>query len=358
MLLKIGIITFHRAINYGAVLQTYALSKYLRELGYDVQVLDYRCKAIEDSYKVNVSFNMYSLKRLFLSPLSLNKKRKFYRFLNNKIPHTKSLYTYNDLCEAVKDFDFIITGSDQVWNSQWTHGDEAYLLNFCNDEKKLSYAASIGKNNISDKEKELFEKHLQKFKGISVREQTGKDLLSSFVQSEISLNCDPVALLDKDLWTKITNHPKQKNYVLVYMLVNSKSLMNAAIEYGKKTGKEVILINDNIRKNYPVTYKRNVSPEEFVGLFCDADCVFTNSFHGTMFSIIFEKELHIELQKYSGAPNSRFTDLLKKLEIENCIFDTLVSDDCINKIDYVSVKEKIKEMQNNSYKYFLNAFKL
>lgn len=354
-MLKVGIITFHRAINYGAVLQTYALSKYLRECGYDVQVLDYRCKAIEDSYKVKFALNAYSIKRLLLSPFSSGKKKKFYHFLDENIPHTKSLYTYDELCETANEFDFIITGSDQVWNSQWTYGDEAYLLNFCKDEQKVSYAASIGKSNVSDEEKEQLQKHLQRFKSISVREQTGKDLLDSLLQKDISVNCDPVALLSKEKWTDVAVSPNEKNYILIYMLVKSDSLMNAAIEYGKKTGKQVLLINDNLRRDYPVVYKRNIAPEEFVGLFCNADCVFTNSFHGTMFSIIFEKEVHIELQKYKGAPNSRFTDLLKRLEMEDCVFETPEIDE--NKeINYVSVKEKLKQMQDETEKYFDIAF--
>ena len=149
-MLKVAIITFHRAINYGAVLQTYALSRYLKESGYDVQVLDYRAEAIENSYKIKFGLDAYSLKRMLLSPFSEKKKREFYRFIDKNIPHTRSLYTQDDLRKEAQKFDFIVTGSDQVWNSQWTEGDEAYLLNFCKDEQKVSYAASIGKSSIYD----------------------------------------------------------------------------------------------------------------------------------------------------------------------------------------------------------------
>ena len=196
---------------------------------------------------------------------------------------------------------------------------------------------------------------MQNFRSISVREQTGKDLLDSILQKEISVNCDPVALLSKEAWTDVAVSPSEKNYILIYMLVKSDNLMNAAIEYGKRTGKQVLLINDNLRRAYPVVYKRNISPEEFEGLFCNADCVFTNSFHGTMFSIIFEKELHIELQKYKGAPNSRFTDLLKRLELEDCVFDAPQIKEN-NEINYVLVKEKLGLMQNETKTYFDTAF--
>ncbi len=355
-MLKIAIITFHRAINYGAVLQTYALSRYLTESGYDVQVLDYRSNAIENSYKVRFGLDAYSLKRMFLSPFSEMKKKGFYHFVDKNIPHTRALYTLDDLEDEAQKFNFVVTGSDQVWNSQWTDGDEAYLLNFCKDEQKVSYAASIGKNSISDEEKQKLKKHLQNFQMISVREKTGKDLLDSFIQKEVSVNCDPVVLLSKETWENVAILPKENNYVLVYMLVKSDSLMNAAIEYGRKNGKQVILINDNIRRQYPVTYKRYISPEKFVGLFSNADCVFTNSFHGTMFSIIFEKEVHIELQKYKGAPNSRFVDLLSELGMEGCVFEDSLNYDNYQKTDYTSIKEKLKQMQDKTKKYFSLAF--
>lgn len=355
-MLKVAIITFHRAINYGAVLQTYALSRYLKESGYNVQVLDYRADAIENSYKVKIGLDAYSLKRMFLFPFLIMKKRKFYHFFSKNIPHTAPLYSQDDLRKESEKFDFIITGSDQVWNSQWTDGDEAYLLNFCQDKKKVSYAASIGKGNISEEEQNCLKKHLQNFRMISVREETGRDLLKTFIQKDVSVNCDPVALLKKDAWKQIASLPKEKNFVLVYMLVKSDSLMNAAIEYGSKTGKQVILINDNIRKQYPVTYKRYISPEKFVGLFYKADCVFTNSFHGTMFSIIFEREVHVELQKYEGAPNSRFLDLLKKFGMEDCVFDGTLIDENYKKFNPASVTKKLKQMQDMTRKYFDNAF--
>lgn len=355
-MLKVAIITFHRAINYGAVLQTYALSRYLRELGYNVHVLDYRAKAIENSYKVKLGRDLYSMKRMVLAPFLMRKKKKFYRFVEKYIPHTRPLYTRDDLKKEAEKFDFIVTGSDQVWNSRWTEGDETYLLDFCKHEQKISYAASVGTANISEEEKKRMKKHLQNFRMISVRETSGKPLLEAFLQKEVSVNCDPVALLGKEDWKQMAENPKEKNYILVYMLVRSESLMNAAIEHGKKTGKQVILLNDNIRRRYQVTYKRYVSPEKFLGYFCNADCVFTNSFHGTMFSIIFEKELHVELQKYKGAPNARFVDLLKKVEMENCIIAGTQNDDNYEEPNYVFVREKLKEMRDETQKYFTNAF--
>ncbi len=355
-MLKVAIITFHRAINYGAVLQTYALSKYLSDSGYDVKVLDYRSETIESSYKVRFKPNMNSFKQMLLLPFSEKKKRKFYEFIDKNIPHTRPLYTVEDLREEARNFDFVVTGSDQVWNSQWTAGDNAFLLNFCEDEQKVSYAASIGKSSISEEEEERLKKHLINFRAISVREKTGKDLLDSLIQKDISVNCDPVALLSKGQWKQAAAVPKEKNYILVYMLVKSDSLMNAAVEYGKKNGKQVILINDNIRKQYPVIYKRYISPQEFVGLFCNAGCVFTNSFHGTMFSIIFEKEVHVELQKYKDAPNSRFVDLLSQVGMENCVFEGGHVDDNYVKPQYESVKAKLEQMQNETKEYFEKAF--
>ena len=354
---KIAIITFHRAINFGAVLQTYALSSYLKNLGFEVDVLDYRSKSLEDSYKTKFAFDLYSIKRYFLKPLTEIKKKKFRKFICKNINLTQPLSTFEELQNIANNYDFIITGSDQVWNKQWTQKDSAYLLDFCNDEQKVSYAASIGKSSLSEEEKVWLSENLKSFRKISVRETTGKKILNEFVNKEISVNCDPVVLLDKEQWTKISKCPKEKGYVLIYMLVASDSLVKAAADYGKNAGKEVIMINDNLRKQYDVKYKRFCSPEDFVGLFKNADCVFTNSFHGTMFSIIFEKEVHIELQKYKDAPNSRFVDLLKNLGMEACIFsEDMLEGINSNSIDYSCVREKIAEMKEQTNLYFDDAF--
>ncbi len=355
-MLKVAIITFHRAINFGAALQTYALLTYLRGFGYDVEVLDYRSRAIEDSYKIKWALNAYFLKRAFLAPMLLKKRGKFYRFIDERIPHTRSLSTYDELKQAARKYDFIITGSDQVWNSQWTNGDDAYLLDFCEDEQKISYAASIGKSDVTEEEKARLCRYLSHFKKLSVREKTGKAILERLIPNETTVNCDPVALLTRDEWEKAAVPPKEKNYVLIYMLVNSETLMNAAIAYAQTAGKRVLLINDNLRRRFSAIYKRFLSPEEFLGLFRNADCIFTNSFHGTMFSIIFEKEVHVELQKYKDAPNSRFTDLLETLGMEGVIFDETTSPKTATTPNYAFVKEKIRLMQEETRRYFESAF--
>ncbi len=351
---KVAIITFHRAINYGAVLQTVALSTYLKNKGYEVNVIDYRSSFIEQSYKTKISLSPSGLKQLIYLPFTERKKRSFRSFVANNVDLTKPIYSKEELKALAENYDFIITGSDQVWNGRWTDNDEAYFLDFCPADKRVSYAASIGKPEITDEEKERFKRLVADYKSISVREKSGKPILQELMDNEINVNCDPVALLKPDEWNKLAVAPKEKNYVLVYMLVPSQSLMDSAVALSKKLNCELLLISDNMRKQYNATYKRFLTVEQFLGLFSNAKYVVTNSFHGSMFSVVFEKPVFVELQKYKGAPNSRLSDLLSNLGMDNCILESIDQIENLPDIDYDEVREKLDLMRKSTDGYFAN----
>lgn len=356
--MKIAIITFHRAINYGAALQTYALFQYLQDKGHSVVVLDYRSSYLERSYKLHFSRSIVDIKKILLSPLSLKKKYLFRNFLRRNICITDRIQEKSELIEQSKLYDYVIVGSDQVWNARWSDYDDAYLLSFCPEQKRISYAASIGKESITEKEKEWLEKQLKKFKKISVREKSGKKLLGFLEDVDVRVNCDPVVLLRKEQWESIAVRVTEKNFILVYMLVPSTLIMRSAECISNSTGKKIVLINDNIRKQYNAKYKRNISPEEFLGLFKSADYVITNSFHGTMFSILFEKAFYVVLQEYEGAPNARFTDLLSDLCLEQRIISDVKDVNSDDTIDYAQVKKRLLQVRKKTDEYFDELMRL
>lgn len=321
--MKIGILTFHRAHNYGAVLQAFALVTYLRSRGYDAEVVDYRPQAIEDAHGMFPvgRLNRMSLKRRIywmiksLPFLFYRKKRadKFYEFIRT-LPTSSKIYTEN--CTEIKGYDYLICGSDQIWNKKILNGfDKFYTGQIKTDAKFISYAASTTINDIE----EIYEYScfLSNFKRITVREAKLKDLLSSISPIPVIQVLDPVFLLTKLQWVKFSkNIVKEDRYILVYQVKRHPSVMKYAKELATYNDCKVIEITaeaDFVPYSYRYT---TLSPQEFVGAFVNARCVVTTSFHGTAFAALFKIPMKVMLFNTPG--DERAMDLLNTLGLQNC----------------------------------------
>lgn len=304
--MKIGILTFHNADNYGAVLQCYALQEKLKELYPDdeVFVIDYKCHKIVNSYVPR--FNIKRPWKILTLPKIKKKVKIFQKFRE----------TYFHLgTDDFSFYDVIYYGSDQIWNSALTGHD---LIFFGKDYsgKKIAYAASDGGEMNYDTEVcEL----LNQFSIISCREKTLTDKLqNSDIKSPLTTVCDPVFLLSKEQWMKIAELPKVEKYVLAYKVSDNPNFDTEAEKLGKRLGKKIIQIVyvKSLQKffYYGQNFVEGISPEQFVGYFAKADFVLTTSFHGTAFSVIFDKPFFVlSFNKRS----ERITDLLSVLKIKD-----------------------------------------
>lgn len=304
--MKIGIMTFHNADNYGAVLQCYALQEKLRELYPDdeVYVVDYKCPKIEKSYIPKLKIlRPWTILYYFKSK---KKHQKFQDF------RTKYLNIESD---DLSKYDLIVYGSDQIWNSHLTDRDLTYFGENYNGQK-IAYAASDGGEMKYDSEVcEL----LKKFSKISCREKSiVRRLQNKNLQLPIVPVCDPVFLLSKNEWLKIAELPKEENYVLTYKVRENLNFDSEAEKLGEKLQKKVIQIVyiKSLRKIFykGQTMVEGISPEQFVGYFAKADYIMTTSFHAAAFSIIFDKPFFVlKIEKAS----ERITDLLSELQISD-----------------------------------------
>lgn len=355
--MKIATLTFHRALNYGAVLQTYALQKTLIGLGYDTEVLDYRSEFIEHHYAPDKISNYFTPKKMailiLLNGCSVVKRSQFESFVNNNIKMSKTVYDKNNIVESEKIYDSFLVGSDQVWNYRTTGFDKCYYLNFIkNKEKKMSYAASVGLSQIPEDVEGEYKKLLKPFNKISVREQEGNDLLSQILSREdIETVLDPTMLLDASEWSTLCvpcNTPKK--YILVYLLSENRKIVKFAKKLAKKTGYEIIYINNQLLKRSGFINKRDVTPENWLYLFKNADYIVTNSFHGTVFSIIFRKVFWTDYLPTRANVNSRITTLLGNLGLK----ERIISEGCdvdILTIDYKLPSEKLDALIDKSKKF-------
>lgn len=317
---RIGILTFQRTTNYGAQLQNYALQEYLKKVNeLIIKVINY------DNEKIDLSerhFELSEYKGLkgAIKYTLIGYKRKikwnnFEKFRNKYISLTEE-YNKDNIAQVENKFDYFIVGSDQVWNTDITGEDYNYMLDFIKDNsKKYSYAASIGLENLANKE-EIISK-IKKFKQISVREETAKDLLEQNNIKDINVVIDPVFLIEKDEWIDRLNLvPKKGNYIFVYMIDNYKENIKKIKAFAKKEHLSVVYINDNLFNTFGVKDVKTAFPTEFLEYLYGAKYVITGSFHAVSFSLIFNKNFYYILNN-KFKRNSRITDLINELEIND-----------------------------------------
>lgn len=332
---KIGILTLSDPINYGASLQTFALQEYLFNQNYNVNVIDYNSekggvKELAIKQKIRSLVWNKTLKKVLKDrkryELTRQFKKEYIRYSDYKYKNP------TDLKEKA-DYSAMIVGSDQVWNPNFAGYDDIWFLNFNNNPKKISYAASFGVSSLSDRFRESYSKYLNKFKteNISVRETTGSKIVYDLIGTRPKVVLDPVFLLDKEYWIRISVKPKFTKYVLCYYMPGDASAEKEIRRLAKFVSKKhnLKIINIGKRETSRLKFWENnqlgVGPREFLGLFENADCVITNSFHGTAFSVIFNKKFYsvINSSIKKGNLSSRMVDLLKNLGMNEFIDDVV-----------------------------------
>ena len=302
--MKIGIITYHSAHNYGAVLQAFALQEYLQKQGHDVQIINYKIKEIENFYRlikfkkskhksINVAKKTIKKVKLHLfERQKLTRKKKFDDFINNKMNLTIPCKTLAELRNANFDFDLMIAGSDQIWNRKHTKGlKPAYFLDFGKkDAKRISYAASIGEDFISEDDELVFQRYLKNLDMISVREHKAIELIQHLTPKKIEEVVDPSQLLEKEDYEKIIEHPKIKgDYILVHKMGNPEEIIKVAKRVSEELNLPIVHNMDKGTFKNELVLSKYMSPGEFLGCIADAKFVITSSFHATSFSLIYGK---------------------------------------------------------------------
>ncbi len=345
--MRVAILTFHRAHNYGAVLQAYGLKKSCEEMGYDVDIIDYAPDYIEKQYqyfRITPSLKK-NLLNLFNIQGNLSKKKKFVAFQQEYLGIVP-------IGEATKkSYDAILYGSDQIWNPKISGKfDEVYFGNHSIRTKKhISYAASIGKSSLEKIELKEIGYLLEKFDAISVREQTAKNILINVTEKEVEVVLDPTLLNDVNIWRKMEKQvmflPSQ--YILVYEVSRFPETIRIAKELSKQTGLPIVeIIYCKTRFHEEHMQLNNIGPEEFLTLIEKATYVVTSSFHGTAFSIIFEKTFYTVLHHAYG---NRMSDLLNAVGLENRIINGVI--DKIETIDYTGVNKKLEIFKKKSKEF-------
>lgn len=360
--MKIGILTFHRAHNYGAVLQCYALEETLRSLGHEVYVIDYRQPEIEAEYMFHRSISYHKLITCnlisafrYLCSCVYNDVRS-YRVIKEKVIIFDSFQQkYLNIDSRSKksvplDYDVYIIGSDMLWANDCMKGkfDKIYLGQFKRNNKStvLGYAISGTPASFDLLAEQTNFQFLSNFKAISIREKVLKDIIDSHVGGNIKQCIDPTLLTTKDLWSNIVNKKwSNKKYIVTYFIrKRNKYIVDSANQLAERHGFEIVDI-DVSRYAHPITV------EDFVSLIAYAQYVVTDSFHGIVFSMIFERPF--QALKLNDAHDARYVDVLKRLGLSKLTI-TVDSVLKIPAIDYNAVNNEIKEFRQSSLNFLKN----
>ncbi len=331
--MKIGIISVNNAHNFGTAMQALGLKKYLESLGHTVQIINYRNKNIEKSYrpghlllgktvKSKRKYFIKWLKEACKKPYMPLRRYRFEKFSKAQFNLTEPYTTVKQLRNAKLQFDVIFTGSDQIWNSTITKGlDPAFFGDFVSKDTIIaSYGASIGNPEVPKRELPVFSEYFKKMDYISVREEKAKQFFSKLTDKEISIVCDPTFLPEREYFKSFVSKKSpygDKKYIYVHVhhySAKGLELLRAAKELSKKTGLPIVHNLQNAKFKNELAKTRSSGPIETLNAIAHAEYVVTQSFHLSVFSLIFKKNF-ITLKRDRN--NDRLENLFSKLGLCN-----------------------------------------
>lgn len=359
---KVGIITLTGNSNFGNKLQSYALNKVISNMGNDTytiknyQITNNRDKTIKD-YLKDIKNKCLEVKGYILKKdcrKEVKRKKVFTKFDRN-IRYYKKVITLKKSKEFNCKFDYFIVGSDQVWNPKYNSLSPVELLEFADEKKRNSYAASFGISDIPKEYEEKAKRELLKFKNISVREEAGKKIIYKLTnRDDIVVSIDPTMLLTGDEWDKISIKPKKiienEKYILNYFLGELSESRKKEIE--KIAQKDNCKIINILEKNDP--YYIN-GPSEFLWLEKHAYLICTDSFHSAVFAILYSKPFVVFNREDNDANmNSRLETLLSKFKLEDRYYQGKITDNLL-KCNYTEAYKILEAERKKSRKFLEKA---
>lgn len=391
--MKIGILTLHSQINYGGVLQAYALQRVLRNEKYDVEIIDY--------WLTPTNTHLYGGGNNPLIPV-IARLRKLLRFvvrcdfvgfyyylLSNRFAHTimfikqeislskHSYKTQYDL-ESLEGYDCVIVGSDQVWNPKYK--PNPFLLDKIDSNiRRIAYAASFGVKEIDKSRYEEYSSSWKKFYAIGVREKAGQMLVRKIVQQEAMWVLDPTLMLTQEDWSLLCQKaPTKEAFIFCYWLGDICSIYPYLLDIVLQTGKKVLLYTNlslncsgnqckRLKMQLRLCLNRNIvhmvsgGPREFLTDLSASDGIITDSFHGLMFACVFRKPLQVVVNSSPERTemSERFTDFMKRYDMQSLLYSTIpVRFSGFEKIDYDRVFCEIDKEKQLSLNFLKKALDL
>ena len=384
--MKIGIVTWYWG-NYGSELQAYALQRALENEGCEAIIIQHDLsdtslqRAMVKTKYIGIGNTIKLYGRKLLGKLTqknaeaqtARRSQAFNEFIARDLKLTSTCYCSTDYASSANEFDDLVCGSDQIWNPVSTAYHDFYWLGFCDNGRKFSYAPSMGAKPLSPSEKIIIESYLKGFRAISVREQKSADILNSLngVTLHVETVLDPTLLLKVQEWREFAQSSQMEkmgedDYLFAYLLRPTEEQCQHISSYASNKGLKIV--------TYPLLEQMRVSnelvswgdekifadgPREFLARILNASCVVTDSFHCTLFSILFQKELFVFKKAYSDKTQfERIQNLLSVFELEDRVVNSTMLEMPAHTCR--DIETKLSEVAYSSKQYLrntINSFK-
>lgn len=374
---KIGILTINDYTNYGNRLQNYAVERIVKSFGYQPETILNNTVDIKKKEKNKFLNKLKRIKSMSVQNIYSRLKNKImnrrykrireklikdrinnFKFFSNKyLNETDFKISRNDIPDDLnKRYQFFITGSDQVWNPTFLHNSEIDFLRFAPKEKRIAFSPSFGVAKIPKKHKPKFAEWLSGIEFLSVREEAGANIIRDLLNRDAKVLVDPTMLLSKEDWLKISKffNNKPSKYLLTYILSDLNKEDEKSIKlFAKRNDLEIINLVDI---NSPRYY--SVSPNEFIDLICNASLVLTDSFHASIFSILFQKPFLVFNRKDTSLSQvSRLNTLLNKFDYKDRLANNFTKlDNDVFEIKFSHVDSILTKEREKSIKFLEKSF--
>ncbi|MBQ7943983.1 MAG: polysaccharide pyruvyl transferase family protein [Lachnospiraceae bacterium] len=347
--MKIGIVTFQETNNYGAVWQNYALQQAIIKRGHEAETIDYKSEYIGRPYRFSHLTNKGLFSYLFgvMGYIIYLPRTKKCREFRKKLFYSRAVKKA-DLSKFNEEYDCFIIGSDQVWNHKLTGMDATYMLDFVTDKTKCnSFAASVGLSCIEEEKQKEYKRLLEGYANITVREKSARQLLEPIVGRDVETVSDPCVLLSYDEWSSVAKPMRPKNsYVVVYQLGVSADVVKLAKKIAKENNLKVVYVPFPVGSFGKGTWDVTAGNAELLGYIRDAAYVVTDSFHGTLLSIILNKQFFTKVSGTHAGVGSRIVDLLDGFGLSNRIISDNLNH--CDKIDYSAVNPLLEQRRTEA----------
>ncbi len=342
--MKVGIMTIFKTGNYGGILQAYALKKAIEEYGLgDAKIINYSSKSVEGKVTVKEFFSkglfgmaLYVVEKLYYYP-RMKKMRKF----SSELVEGPQLER-DELKRLNDEYDIFLSGSDQIWNLKIQEGDTSYLLDFVKEKnKKRSYASSFGTKDFDEETMQTLKSLLKDYEKITIREVGGQELIYDLLGKKVDVVLDPTLLLDKKSWKDLVHADSEnKDYIFCYQMGHSAKIANYASKISKEIkAKKIVFVPFPICGICKCICKLGYSAKDWLSAIYHSKCIVTDSFHGIVFSLIFEKDFYYVVTSSTVRERmGRVKTLLSKLDLEDRIIDD-------NELEFSSINyQKVNQL--------------
>ena len=358
-MLKVYGLTYDHTTNYGSCFQAYALQHTIENMVIQgehpsyflIPLSTFRDSPVIASSK-NVSFIIH-VKRILRKLIKFIHRKQFIPFEKDFMKYA-NCHRFADLSLLNNDADAFVCGSDVIWNPDFNSRRGVFFLDFAT-KHKFSYAASVGKAEVDKEYITFMKEELASFDAISVREKTSLKIVKKCTEKDVQVVVDPVILLDSEEWEKVmVKQPCNNKYIFAYTTHFNNTFKTFLQALKKKTGLQVILFewNESVSKLIKHGMLFVQSPNEWVSLLKEAEYVVTNSFHATVFSVIFHKKFYtvVDTDRTKGT-NVRMYDFLNTIGLESRFCSSVPDTIDLSEIDYTTADEKIASMRTESLAY-------